>query len=233
MRELKTLLLLLVGIALACTSSAATAGIHKQSHKLKHCAVPSGWTVVDQDAQARVIFHSTGGPGAYTVHSGLYSYCLRQSGRYRHLATAGCCGNPATDPPTGIGRLVLARDLLAYGEVWSSRDTNDTYRTVIEDLQTGRRRSASGAACGYESGYESPLLLLPRGIAAWFTCPGIYPNPPDQSLQAFSFHTGKSLTFDTGQLAHLQLYNCAAGCARNKIIVAWTHSGAQRYAQLQ
>jgi hypothetical protein len=68
----------------------------------------------------------------------------------------------------------------------------------------------------------------------------VKPDSPDsgsngQTVDAMTTTNVEFLdtTSDGETLANLQLYGCAAGCAPNTTVVAWTHSSQQRYAQVQ
>jgi hypothetical protein len=81
------------------------------------------------------------------------------------------------------------------------------------------------------------FLLSPGGVAAAITLrqPNGVGASPGASIQALTLHAqyenldGASSPSET---ASLQLYDCAAACAPNAVIVAWTNNGQQRYAQI-
>jgi hypothetical protein len=89
-----------------------------------------------------------------------------------------------------------------------------------------------------------PLVLSRNGIAAWIVAIGpVSPgDTPHIELGALSFAGPPYFVNATGptdgpwpgtDLGNLALYNCAAGCPSNAVIVAWTDNGQQRYAQVQ
>ena len=95
-------------------------------------------------------------------------------------------------------------------------------------------------------GIVTSALTAPTGVGAWLVnnspCPFVGPQVRQEALHAFDFATGAVTTLDSGDpnenpsapvsLANLQVYPCSAGCPANRTVVAWTHDGAQRYAQV-
>jgi hypothetical protein len=81
------------------------------------------------------------------------------------------------------------------------------------------------------------FALSPRGVAAEIVLSspnGVPPQPVAATIKALTLGT-IDYDLDGGQqsdLGNLQLYDCAAGCAPNDVVVSWMHSGAQRYAQV-
>ena len=205
----------LVVVALVAFGSATAAGASRD----QHCTIPHAWRLVAQDRQLVVIAKRHNYP--YSD----YDYCNRAVGERRSL-TAG---------PTGLrlkGRYVAAWPLSAEAglvSLWDTRSGNHNEVVV------------SG------SPVVTTLLLSPSGVAAWIVF-GPNGNPeefggPIASVAVLTLHNEEVL--DSANfwgsngapvyppvLGNLQLYNCAAGCAPDTTVVAWTHSGEPRYAQV-
>jgi hypothetical protein len=85
-------------------------------------------------------------------------------------------------------------------------------------------------------------VLSPNGVAGWIVTGTPWPSSeslPQTVLVVLTPNggSGGNGALDYGPessttLANLQLYNCAAGCPSNAVIVAWTDNGLQRYAQV-
>ena len=182
---------------------------------------------------------------------GVWKYCRPSVGRFRLLVQVGDCGvrvpEPPVDPPDRLDALTLAGQYVAYDAVWCSREPpsslDDTEHQVrIFDTIRGRAVAATEGEIGPR---PSTLLLSLGGVATWLRTTDTSPHDVSANwtseVQALSVHSGQTLTLDSvpvsgptdpGGLANLALYQCAAGCAPNTTVVAWTHSGEQRYAQV-
>lgn len=210
------------------------------------CAVPAGWKVVARDPQVVVVLNQPD----YPIQE--YRYC-----NYAHSSLGfqllvrnddgGLLGGEATlttvdgvalsyllyDSGTTVDNPVCGGPHISTSDVYAV----DTSSGHSEHLWQGPGKIASAS-------------LAPTGVGAWLVndndtpcqAPGGSQPPRQESLQAFDFATGMVTTLDTGDanetpgspvsLANLELYPCAAGCPANTTVVAWTHDGAWRYAQV-
>jgi hypothetical protein len=205
------------------------------------CAVPAGWKVVASDAEVVVVLKQPDLPiqeyrYCNYAHASLGFQLLARNDDSHFLAGAATYSTVdgvalsyvlydsvfRVDSP-GCGGLGAPSDVYAL----------DTSSGRIEHLWQG-------------SGQVASASLAPTGVGAWLVndtpCQVVGPEPRQESLQSFDFATGSVTTLDTGDpnetpgspvsLANLELYPCAAGCPANTTVVAWTHDGAWRYAQV-
>lgn len=221
--------------ALLALASVARAEAHKPRPQ---CTIPRGWSVAASDAQTVIIKHPH---PQYVVYT--WRYCLRRTGVLRLLVDETDEGE-GHGTTTAVGELRLSGLFVAYdlqlcAQSCRYRPPDETI--YIHNLLTGRVVSsdlgsnlngADSTRCPGPPGPLSALLLASNGIAAWQVdgC-----SPERDSIQALSSKSGTTTTLDStprGELANLQLYSCALGCAPNTAVVAWTHGGGQRYAQV-
>ena len=118
----------------------------------------------------------------------------------------------------------------------------------IVDSLTGRSNVDSFAAPS--TALTGPFVLSPSGVAAWIPSGGFVSGGGatlESSVIALTLTATKTLDqyrglgtpplvhqgLGTSPFSNLQLYDCAAGCAPNTTIVAWTYNGAQRYAKVR
>ena len=222
---------------MSCTSPALAAQAHKPKPR---CVVPKGWQVVVRDAQVVVILYQADLMQEYRYCN--YAY-YRRGFRLLVRGDEHCCS--ATSPRVDG---VFLSDLLYHlttsvdSPECNSRGEPVASSTVYAvDTRTGHTESVSE-----DAGAITSALFSPAGVGAWivtdYPCDLSGPRTRHESLKVFSFHTRAVTTLDNGDpgetqasaasLANLELYQCAAGCAPNTTVVAWTHDGAWRYAQV-
>ena len=253
-RAVRIALLAVALLAVPCAPPALAARAHKPK---PHCAVPRGWHVVARTAQAVVIWYFTKPDGPTT-----WQYCARQasSGRFHPFVETSPLTDfcPMENGPGGgslgsissISPLLLAGNFLAYGAECYGRGYGQgvAVQVAIRDVTTGR--DAFGTVTGSPTAAGISPVLSPSGTAAWIVGAWSYNTPGpggtwNYDVQALSMSTGRTSALDsdsvhqaqerpatTDPFAGLQLYSCVAGCAPNTTVVAWTHSGEQRYAQV-
>jgi hypothetical protein len=206
------------------------------------CAVPAGWKVVASDAQVVVVLRQPD----YAIQE--YRYCnyAQSSLGFQVLVRnddSGVLGGEATF--SNVDGVALSYLLYHSGTTVDSPacggpkiSTSDVYAV---DTSSGRSEHLWQGP-----GEIASASLAPTGVGAWLVndtpCQAFGPQPRQESLQAFDFATGPVTTLDTGDpnetpgspvsLANLELYPCAAGCPADTTVVAWTHDGAWRYAQV-
>lgn len=232
MRTLKLSLLLLVA-ALVC-GSPAVARTHRHPHKPRpHCAVPSGWHVVTSGAEAVVIKSNANRPRPGGFGSGPeFRYCPRHVGTFRLLTRTDVYNYPppAGDPNEAFD-ISVAGHYLAYAVISSDKQAGYLQARLV-DVTTARTVVVPDPT---SSGCCTDLGLSPTGVVAglaFIPAPG-YQTAGNSDVLVYS--AGKTTVLDTakeGDLADVQLYQCASGCAPNTTVVAWTHSGAWRYARV-
>lgn len=207
------------------------------------CIVAAGWKVVASDAQVVVVLNQPDWP----IQE--YRYC-----NYAHSALGFQLLAHNDDGPLLGGQATLTTvDAVALSYlVYDSGTTVDSPicggpRIVTSDVYALDTNSGRSEHLWQGSGKVASASLAPTGVGAWLIndtpCQGIGPpEPRDESLQAFDFATATVTTLDTGDpnetpgspfsIANLELYPCATGCPANTTVIAWTHDGAWRYAQV-
>jgi hypothetical protein len=200
---------LAVVVALAALSALAAGALG--AHVKPGCAVSPGWRVVAKDAQAVVIHHEH---RPFPV----YAYCSRPAGRLHKLSLIS-------------GQRIIGTTLKLRGAyvtaAFQDASFAGEYGVAFWNLRSGKDYDIGG-------NWSSPpsVLLSPTGVAVWIATLAI--SVPHAGPQSVFVVTDPKLfapaTLDSGDdLANLQLYRCAAGCAPRTTVVAWTHSGQQRY----
>jgi hypothetical protein len=197
-----------IALAVGVVALPANAGAnHRQP-----CAVRHGWKLVARDAQAVVIRL----PGAQAP---TYKYCsLIGARRFNSLLFVPA---PLRGPDFApVDYLQLKGRYVAVEQGGAL--------LLLRDTRTGAK--ASVISWSFSGGQP---VLSRHGVAAWVV--GI----PDGktmtwNVVALTVSHGAQI-LDSGStlnLANLQLYDCAASCPSNAVIVAWTDNGEQRYAQV-
>jgi hypothetical protein len=208
------------------------------------CAVPAGWKAAASDAEVVVIQNQSDYP------SQEYRYCdyAQASRGFQLLIHNDTCDLQPVDTCTTVDGVALstilyhtsvATDSPACGGPSPITDGSST--VYATDARSGRTMTlAQGPGGITAAGFSSP------GVGAWILtaadCPVAGGNEQTETLQAYSVRTGAVMTLDTGDpgettgtprsLANLELYECDAGCPAGTAIVAWTHDGTWRYAQV-
>jgi hypothetical protein len=206
MRALKTApILALATLALAGSSSAAA------HHHHKPCTIPHGWKLAAADRYAVVIRQRH-------TQQPTYEYCNRMVGKWRIMMTM--------EDPGSIDELRITGRFVAY------ESSTAGWPLWLWDTRTGQANLASGFK------QASASLLSPAGVAVRFVT--ITQQSPTSSYETvvqaltpsafYNLDYGYNAGLDA--FAHLQLFDCTAGCAPNAVIVAWTHSGEQRYGEV-
>jgi hypothetical protein len=178
------------------------------------CKIPHSWRVVAQDRQAIVIAQRDSTQPRY-------AYCNRSVGRLRQLGTIAPF------------RLLIAGRYVAYV---SLRPPPGPVTISLTDTSSGHHNQMS--LLGTSSLSPVPTFLLsPKGVAAAIVLrqPAGAGAPPGAGIQVLTMrnqYENLDGASPPSEIANLQLYDCAAGCAPNTVIVAWTHSGTQMYAQI-
>jgi hypothetical protein len=208
------------------------------------CAAPARSKLVASDAQVVVVLDQVN-----EVQEIRYCNIAKPSLGFRLLATndygAALGGSTTITTVDGVaGPNVLYDSGATYdspgcgGVGVSSSDvyTLDISSGITRHLWQGPGEIRSGS-------------LAPTGVAAWMTNANdircqFEPNPRvrQESLEAYDLSTGTLTTLDMGDpnempgspvpLGNLELYPCAAGCPATTTVIAWTHDGAWRYAQI-
>jgi hypothetical protein len=200
-------IVLILALAASTTASAA----HGSN---AHCTIPHGWKVVAQDQYAVVTKQR------HEQHPE-YDYCSRAGRRFHRMVDASIFW-PVLD-------LQLKGHYVAY-EAESSGDPGEA-GLWLWDTRSGRASSAPDTPTIPST---PDVVLSPNGVATWIVSWVPAHAVPTTQVEVLTGHA--DLVLDrvsppgAGTLANLQLYDCAAGCAPNTTIVAWTNDGAQRYA---
>jgi hypothetical protein len=214
MRALKLLSVLGAGVLVLSGWSNATAAARSRP-----CSAPHAWRVVASDSDAVVIRSHDQYP--------TYRYCLRPDHRFRLLFHILSPGSPApVSGPPSLRHLSLLRLRGPY--VMFAELDSTGYTIVLWDL---RKSWLAGSNVASPPAQASPstVLLSPTGVAAWIA-PGddIGKQGAFETLDVLS-GTSTMVVLDNGgqyqsdALGNLALYGCAAGCAPNATVVAWTH----------
>jgi hypothetical protein len=219
MRPLRLLLITLVA-ALAVLAVPAAAGA---SNHHRPCAAHRHWVIAAQDSFA-VVARLPDRGGA------TYDYCSRTKGRWVRM-TPG-----QSSPDYGeVEALRLAGRYVAYETVAAIATPAFLCDTSTGQQQVEAKYRVVDASAGPNENFpasDPDFLLSPTGVVARID-KGLLAYPPG-AVEALTLDG--SVTLDTAgapsDLANLQIYNCAAGCARNATVVAWTNSGVQRYAEV-
>ena len=135
-----------------------------------------------------------------------------------------------------------------FGQGRASYETDRLYVWNLRNRTHASATNHQGIVCyppfGVSSPGDSGYLLDASGIAAWHTgqcsssgirteyIAALNENSGEQAILDQISQQGFAPNFLTGVLANLQLYECAGGCATPTSVVAWTHSGTWRYAQV-
>lgn len=190
------------------------------------CAVPRGWRVMMHDRQVVLIArrHRQYSP---------FDYCNRTTrAGWRVLIKLG--SSSGFDPSL----LRLAGRYVAYGIVMPPPSSSSI---ELWDTRTGQHNALPFGGGTVTLPSVPALLLSPSGVAAavvvtqYYTGEPKYPGPPFATVVALGIHIEGQNVDSAGppsEIAGLQLYDCATACAANSVIMAWTHAGAQRYAEI-
>ena len=219
MRRFLTVLLAVVGVfgSLAIPAIAA-------QHRKSRCSVRRGWRVVVQDRQAVVIRQRH-------KQFPTYDYCSRAVRAGWHGLAPGAGFEPAS--PLLTGRYI------AFATVREPPQDSDI---ELLDTRSGQRNALTVG--GFAASFSLPTLVLsPNGVAAAVVVISPYSvmggqyiaQPLSASIQVLTLHAQDQNLDDASppsEIANLQLYDCAAGCATNTTTVAWTNGGVQHYAQI-
>jgi hypothetical protein len=184
---------------------------------------------------------------------GEWRYCARSVGRFALLVRfVGCApincsssGPFPSGPINEVDSITVSGGYVAYRAIWSGRATGEDYQVRMFD--TAHRRTISGAIHPSASPARDriKLLLSSAGVAAWISTAGADDpyryGPFHAEVRALGARTGPNLILDSepvsgpndpGDLANLRLYQCLAGCVGPAAVVAWTHAGVWRCAQV-
>jgi hypothetical protein len=199
------------------------------AHGHAPCAIPHRWKLVARDRQA-VVIRQRG--RQYPA----YDYCNRavRSG-WRRLVTLGSESSGSFFQPASP---LLAGRYVAYAAV---SEPPQTTSIGLWDTRSGQHNTLTVG--GFVAGFSLPTLLLsPNGVAAAIVVTQPYNNvngqyvagPVAAGVTTLTLHTQESLDSASPptEISNLQLYDCATGCAPDTAVVAWTHSGERRYAQI-
>jgi hypothetical protein len=221
----------------------ATAPRPPSSAPAPPCSVPAGWHAVAGDADLIVILENQTDPTQE------YRYCryAEPSRGFRLLVKSDSCDLAGTDTCSKIDGVALsyvlydtstAVDSPACGGPNPVKDGSST-------IYAFNAASRTTVMLAQGQGGITSAGLTPPGVAVWILTDDPCFHPPlqrSETLQTYSINTGAVTTLDTGDpgesdigppaLANLRLYPCAAGCAANNTVVAWTHDGTWRYQQL-
>jgi hypothetical protein len=202
-------------VVAALAALGAMAGGSIASGQVKRrCVTPHGWRVVAKDGQAVVIAQRHQQYPAY-------DYCNRAVGKWRRMLPIG----RGSQEQKTVGLRLAGR----FVATWVPA----LYAVVLWDTRTGQSNPDAPGL------FQSPptFVLSPDGVlAAVFTLE--YSNGMGGGSNEDVLHVLTPTSYQqlddgpSGGLSNLQLYDCAAGCAPDTVIVAWTHSGEQRYAQV-
>jgi hypothetical protein len=206
------------------------AGARGATDLKRRCAVAAGWQVVAHNSRAIVVRNKTAYP--------TYRYCSTTSKGFRLVTRTGPYSSDqvggGNGPPQRLVDVQLRGAYLGYESLFvSGACAADGVCATHEDLWNvvSGRRGESG-----DFALEPPvpvLLVSPNGLAAWIVNQN-FRATPTSSLEYLTMSGASTLdeaSYSTSpSLGGLQLYGCAAGCASSASVVAWTHSGMQRYA---
>lgn len=203
------------------------------------CAVPAGSHVVAGDAEVAVTFDGQEYRYCdYAVPNRGFQLLVRNDAGCGFIGPTATC---ATIDGVALSDIMYhtstAVDSPACGGPNPITDGSSTVFAV--DTATGNSLTLDQGSGGITS-----AGLSPPGVAAWIRTAApcmVGGNPRTEALKSFSFHTGAVTSLDTGDpgetnnsppsLANLQLYECAATCSADTVVVAWTHDGSWRYEQ--
>ncbi|MBV8935009.1 MAG: hypothetical protein JO168_25215 [Solirubrobacterales bacterium] len=202
------------------------------------CAVPAGWQVVASDAQVVVIEDQPSNP----IQE--YRYCNYARSALGFQLLVRNDRNPATTVSTVDGvalGYILYHSLDVFDSPTCGGDPN-LGSSAVYGVDT---TSGHTMRLFHGGGAITAAGLSPPGVGAWIVtsdgCGAVGDNGRGEILQSFSFRTGSVTTLDTGDpgetlftasaLGSLQVYQCAAGCPADKVVIAWTHDGTVRYEQ--
>lgn len=198
-----------IGVVLGALAFFATSTGAVERTKSR-CVIPHGWRLVAKDRQAVVIRER---------HNPRYDYCLRSNGRLQRLA-------PLASYERIVGSTLQLRGAYVAAALQNPASLGGGYGVALWGLR-GHLENETGGC----SSSPCSFLLSPTGVAAWISPPAEL-RPPTLFVLTIP-HDRAPASLDSGDgLGNLQLYRCAAGCAPNTTVVAWTHSGGQRYAHV-
>lgn len=224
-------------------SFAGTAPAFPAAPQPSPCAVPAGSKVLASDPQVVVI--------SAPLSTGIeqYRYCdyADPARGFRLLAQndpGAALGGSTT--LTTVDGVALSDVLYHSGATTDSPACGGVYiaQPTVSLLDTSSDKTQE---LWQGQGTIESIVIAPTGVAAWLVndspCEPAVPQPArHESLQVFAPGTGAVATLDTGDgnetegtpltLANLELYPCFAGCSTRTTIVAWSHDGTQRYAQV-
>ena len=229
---------IILGIALVVTIASPGAGWAKATFAKAACAVPRGWRVLTQDRYAVVIARRriliVRRPSGQLPN---HKYCSRSGGGFHPVPLSGGtggCGGCLGPLPDQIRDLRLKGRYLAYDDsprLGGGRNVIGPYMWII-DTRTGRSRHAGDAgATSQQAVATSPVELSDDGVAVRIAT-YLRRGGPITVVEALTPSSSTWLDDDSapGSITDIQLYDCAAGCAPDTTVVAWTHDGQRRYA---
>lgn len=205
------------------------------------CPVPAGSHVVASNGEVVVIFDGEE-----------YRYCDYPEPRrgFQFLVRDDNCGGAALGGTCVTIDGVALSDILYHATTFDDSPVCNGFGTPVRSSVVYAVDAASGKAVTLDQGGGTIASagLSPVGVGAWIRTevpctpsPSPSGHPRSESLKSVSLRSGGVTTLDTGDpgetdrsspsLANLQLYQCAAGCPANTVVVAWTHDGAWRYQQ--
>lgn len=215
--------------------------------------MPRGWRVVAKDAEVVLIRRPISDYDALNL-GGEWRYCTRSIGRFALLVrSVGCApvncsssGPFPSGPINEVDSITVSGGYVAYRAIWSGRATGEDYQ--VRTFDAAHRRTISGAihpSASPGARDRIKLLLSSTGVAAWIWTAGsgdrYRSGPFHAEVRALGARTGPDLILDSepvsgpndpGDLANLRLYQCVAGCVGPAAVLAWTHAGLWRYAQM-
>lgn len=169
-----------------------------------------------------MISHAAPAPNHFTD---AWRYCEKARGRYRLMYA-----DQDQEGLEGLLAVRVAGPYVAYIHYVSPMGPgNITCDVHVLEAASGRRVTVPDPTHG---GFCSELRLASAGVLAGLA---INNQVTTSYVLAYSFpshhfyvlDSGASLRFDPEPLA---IYDCASGCSPRAAIVAWTDSGAWRYA---
>jgi hypothetical protein len=211
-RAVRRLVSLSAGVALLAAPSAfaalallipavASGSAPAQLNKL--CAVPHRWRLVVRDRYAAVIRRRGGAE---------YCSLVARAGTFKALPRVVGAGP--------VGAIQLKGRYIGFDQCVSGCSA------LILDTETGRHAAIRAPVVRFAVSRSGVLAEIADG----------YGHGGIGSILAVVTIGNAGETLDTAwpdptALANLQLYDCAAACAPNTVVVAWTDNGQQRYAQ--
>lgn len=208
------------------------------------CALPAGSTLVASDAQLVVAASAV----SDYVQEIRYCNIAQASLGFRLLAQNNSAAELGGSTTITTVDGVAGANLLYHTGGTVDSPACGGVQIVSSAMDVLNTSSGATQQLWQGSGEITSASLAPTGVGAWLVDANNFfcefgTNPARQeSLDAYDPGTGAVTTLDTGDsnetvgspatLGNLELYPCAAGCSATTTVVAWTHDGTWRYAQV-